>query len=50
MQDDLCLLPATELCLLIRRKKISPAELTSAVLSRAERLQPMLNCFITLAP
>ncbi len=41
-------LPATELITLIRSKKLSPVELVQASLDRAEQLQPILNCFITL--
>ena len=48
MSDDLCLLPATELCARIARKDVSPVEIMRAVIARAERLQPALNCFITL--
>jgi len=48
MSDDLCFRPAAELRARIGRKEISPVELTAAVLARAERLQPELNCFITL--
>src|ERR1044072_2891040 len=46
--DDLCFLPATDLRERIGRKEISPLEVTRALLARAERLQPELNCFITL--
>jgi aspartyl-tRNA(Asn)/glutamyl-tRNA(Gln) amidotransferase subunit A len=49
MSDDLCRLPASELRDKIANRKISPVELTQAVLARAEKLQPVLNCFITLA-
>ena len=48
MSDDLCFLSATDLRRRIGRKEISPVEVASAVLARAERLQPELNCFITL--
>ena len=48
MSDDFSFLSATELQQRISRKEISPVEVTSAVLARAERLQPELNCFITL--
>ncbi|MCC8984012.1 amidase, partial [Bradyrhizobium acaciae] len=48
MSDDLCLLSAVELRARIARKDVSPVEVTAAVLARAERLQPELNCFITL--
>ena len=42
--------PATELAGLIRAKKLSPVELTKAVLERIERLNPTLNAFCTLTP
>jgi len=48
MTDELCFLPASELRTRIARKEVSPVEITRAVLARAERLQPELNCFITL--
>src|SRR4051812_30697210 len=48
MNDDLCFLSATELRASIDRKEVSPVELVSAVLARAEALQPELNCFITI--
>jgi aspartyl-tRNA(Asn)/glutamyl-tRNA(Gln) amidotransferase subunit A len=41
-------LSATDLIALIRSKKLSPVELVQASLDRAEQLQPVLNCFITL--
>lgn len=41
-------LSATELMTLIRHKKISPVEIVQASLDRAQALQPILNCFITL--
>jgi aspartyl-tRNA(Asn)/glutamyl-tRNA(Gln) amidotransferase subunit A len=48
MSEELCFLSAAELGARIRRKEVSPVEITRAVLARAERLQPELNCFITL--
>jgi aspartyl-tRNA(Asn)/glutamyl-tRNA(Gln) amidotransferase subunit A len=50
MSNDLCLLPASVLREKIAARDISPVELTRVVLDRAERLQPVLNCFITLVP
>ena len=50
MNDDLCRLPASTLRDYIAARKVSPVELMKAVLARAEKLQPVLNCFITLAP
>ena len=46
--DDLCWLPALELAALIRAKKVSPVEVTDAVLARIERLHPTLNAFCTV--
>lgn len=48
MSEDLCFLSATELRARIIRKEVSPVEIARAVVGRAERLQPELNCFITL--
>lgn len=48
MYEDLCFMPATELRERILRRQVSPVEVTLAVLERAGRLQPELNCFITL--
>src|SRR5262245_22529616 len=45
---DLCYMPATEVIPLIRARKLSPLELTDAVLARIERLNPGLNAFCTL--
>jgi aspartyl-tRNA(Asn)/glutamyl-tRNA(Gln) amidotransferase subunit A len=48
--SELWRLPASDLRENIASKKVSPVELMRAVLARAERLQPVLNCFITLIP
>src|SRR6266481_9852642 len=48
MSDDLCFLSAIDLRQRIGRKEISPLEAARAVLAQTERLQPELNCFITL--
>jgi len=48
--DDLTRLPASTLREKIAGKGVSPVELMKAVLARAEKLQPVLNCFITLIP
>ena len=47
---DLTRVPASELRTRIAAKEISPVDLTEAVLARAEKLQPVLNCFVTLIP
>src|ERR1700730_4492846 len=48
MSEELCFLPAAVLRQRIAGREVSPVELTRAVLDRAERLQPVLNCFITI--
>ena len=48
--SDLTRLPASELRQKIAGKQLSPVELMAAVLALAEKLQPVLNCFITLIP
>jgi aspartyl-tRNA(Asn)/glutamyl-tRNA(Gln) amidotransferase subunit A len=42
---DLCFTSATRLAGMIARREVSPVEVTSAVLERAQRLQPILNIF-----
>jgi aspartyl-tRNA(Asn)/glutamyl-tRNA(Gln) amidotransferase subunit A len=48
MSEELCRMPATVLRERIARRDVSPVEVTRAVLDRCARLQPVLNCFITL--
>ena len=45
---DLCFTPATELAALIRRKALSPVELTEAILARIERLNGWLGAYCTV--
>jgi Asp-tRNA(Asn)/Glu-tRNA(Gln) amidotransferase A subunit family amidase len=47
-ETELTYTPATILVERIRRRELSPVELTEAVLERAERLQPELFAFMTL--
>src|SRR5438093_2604070 len=47
-EADLRYAPATQLASLIRAKKLSPVELTRAVLERIERLNPVVNAFCTV--
>jgi aspartyl-tRNA(Asn)/glutamyl-tRNA(Gln) amidotransferase subunit A len=47
---DLCYSSALELAALIRARKLSPVELTRAVLARIEALNPTLNAFCTPTP
>ena len=46
--DDLLRLSITEAADMVRRRQVSPVELTEAALAQAERLQPSINSFITL--
>lgn len=50
MADELCFWSAVRLREAIARREVSPVDLTRAVLERTVRLQPKLNCFITLCP
>ena len=43
---DLCFAPAVELAGLIRRRALSPVEITRAVLERIERLNPALGAYV----
>jgi aspartyl-tRNA(Asn)/glutamyl-tRNA(Gln) amidotransferase subunit A len=45
MRRDLCSLTATELVRLYSGKRLSPVEVTKAVLERIEKLNPVLNAF-----
>src|SRR2546423_8705235 len=52
MPDDSALvrLSLAEAADLLRRRELSPVELTEAVLARIDALEPVLNAFTTLAP
>jgi aspartyl-tRNA(Asn)/glutamyl-tRNA(Gln) amidotransferase subunit A len=45
---ELLFMSAVAAAALIRRKKLSPVEYMDAVLAAVDRLQPTLNCFITV--
>lgn len=47
---DLCYTPASTLAPMIRSKRLSPVELTRAVLTRLEKLNGHLNAFCTPTP
>ena len=49
-ETELCYTPATELGKMIQSLDLSPVELTEAVLARIERLNPILNAFLTVTP
>lgn len=46
--DDLVFTPAVELATALRRRELSPVELTEALLDRIERVNPVVNAFVTL--
>jgi aspartyl-tRNA(Asn)/glutamyl-tRNA(Gln) amidotransferase subunit A len=48
MSDAISAMTAAQLADLIHIKQLSPVEVVRTALERAERLQPELNCFITL--
>ncbi|HZN27624.1 MAG TPA: amidase [Burkholderiales bacterium] len=48
MNDDILDLGLTELAAAIRKRTVSSYEATRACLERTERLQPHLNCFISI--
>src|SRR5260370_29767873 len=50
MSGELWRLPASTLREKIAAREVSPVELMKVVLARADKLQPVLNCFITLVP
>ena len=43
--DDLCFMPATELLVRYRARRLSPVEVTRAVLARIERINPIINAY-----
>jgi amidase len=46
---DLCYTPAATLVRLFRAKKVSPVEVTKAVLARIDAVNPLLNAYCTVA-
>ncbi|MCC6928719.1 MAG: amidase [Gemmatimonadaceae bacterium] len=46
--DDLAFLPAHRLAALLRARKVTSLQLTELYLARLERLNPTLNCVVTL--
>ena len=47
---DLCFTSALDLGRMIRAREISPVEIATTVLERVERLNPILNAFLTPTP
>lgn len=46
--EDLAFLPVTELSDLIRRRRVTPTQLTQMYLARIKRYDPVLKCVVTL--
>ena len=49
MHDDIGYMAATEMLAAFRARKLSPVEVTSALLARIDALNPAINayCFVT---
>ena len=47
LPEELAALDATAQADLVRRREVTAAELVEAAIARAEKLQPLLNCFTT---
>lgn len=48
MQDELAFLSAVELAALMRSRRVSPVEVMRQTLVRIERINPILNAFVTI--
>ena len=48
MSDELARMTLTAVADAIRRRKVSSLEVTQSLLARIDRLQPQLNCFISI--
>ena len=46
--EQLCWLSVEELANLLRRREVSPTEVLEAYLARTDRLEPKLNCYVSL--
>ncbi|REN18713.1 hypothetical protein DSI41_12355, partial [Mycobacterium tuberculosis] len=47
-KSEICEMSAATLRTLVVQRKLSPVEIVGEVLRRADAVQPLLNCFITL--
>lgn len=48
MSDDLCFMPATEMLARFQDRSLSPVEVTTAILSQIERVDPEVNAYVTV--
>jgi len=49
-EKEFCYLPALVLADMVRRKKVSPIEVTKKFLERIDKINPQINAFVTLVP
>jgi amidase len=49
IRTELAFVPALEQAELVRTRQVSPVELVDLYLERADRLNPIVNCYITIA-
>ena len=47
-KSEICEMSAVTLRSLVAQRKLSPVEIVAEVLRRADAVQPLLNCFVTL--
>lgn len=48
MSDELCFMPATEMLARYRDRSLSPVEVTTAVLTQIDRVDPAINAYVTV--
>jgi len=49
-EKEFCYLPALVLADMVRKKKVSPVEVTKKFLERIDKINPQINAFVTLVP
>ena len=50
MSEEIVWMPGYELAARIRDRELSPVEVTEAVLTQLEKVEPLLNAFVTVVP
>lgn len=50
MHDEIAWMPATEMAAAVRSKKLSPVEITKAMLGRIEAVNPAINAYCLVTP
>jgi Asp-tRNA(Asn)/Glu-tRNA(Gln) amidotransferase A subunit family amidase len=49
-EKEFCYLPAVVLADMVRKKKVSPVEVTKKFLDRIDKMNPQINAFVTVVP